>query len=391
MSTWSRNIAQLVAHLSVALAIVGSAAAEEPLKVGMVMPLTGGLAAAGKQVVAGARLYVSLHGDIVAGRRIELIVKDDTSSAEVGRRLILEAITTDKVDILGGGLTGDLLASAPLITEAKKPTVIMLSSTSAVINKSPYFVRTGCTLAQSSGIMADWAIKNDIEQVVTVVTDFSPGHEAEAAFKARYLAGGGQIVEAIRVPLQNPDFAPFLQRAHDASPQAIFVFIPSVQAGAFAKQFVERGLDKAGIKLLGPGDLTDDEMLPNRGDVMLGAVTAHFYSAGHPSALNRAFTAAYQKQNNTRANFMAVSGYDGMHLIYEALKKTKGSSDVTALMTAMKGMSWESPRGPMSIDRETGDVVHNIYIRKVEKMDGEPHNVEFATFEAVKDLAPAMR
>jgi branched-chain amino acid transport system substrate-binding protein len=391
MSTWSTNIARFATCLTVAVAMTGSAVAEDTVKVGMVMPLTGGLATAGKQVVAGARLYMSQHGDIAAGRKIELIVKDDTSASDVGRRLILEAITNDKVDIIGGGLTGDLLASASLISEAKKPTVIMLSSTSAVIDKSPYFVRTSCTLAQSSGIMADWAIKKDIKKVVTVVTDFSPGHEAEATFKARYLAGGGQIVEAIRVPLQNPDFAPFLQRAHDASPHAIFVFIPSVQAGAFAKQFVERGLDKAGVKLMGPGDLTDDEMLPNRGDVMLGAVTAHFYSAAHPSVLNKAFTTAYQKQNGTRANFMAVSGYDGMHVIYEALKKTNGSSDVTALMAAMKGMSWESPRGPMSIDRQSGDVVHNIYIRKVEKMGGELHNVEFATFEAVKGFAPAIR
>jgi len=391
VSIWSRNIAQFAGALTVAVAMMGSAAAEGTVKIGMVMPLTGGLATAGKQVVAGARLYLSQHGDIVAGRKIELIVKDDTSASDVGRRLILEAITSDKVDIIAGGLTGDLLASASLISEAQKPTVIMLSSTSAVIDKSPYFVRTSCTLAQSSGIMADWAIKSDIKKVVTVVTDFSPGHEAEATFKARYLVGGGEIIEAIRVPLQNPDFAPFLQRAHDVSPHAIFVFIPSVQAGAFAKQFVERGLDKAGIKLMGPGDLTDDEMLPNRGDVMLGAVTAHFYSAAHPSDLNQAFTTAYQKQNGARANFMAVSGYDGMHLIYEALKATNGLSDPAALMAAMKGMAWESPRGPMSIDQQTGEVVHNIYIRKVEKVDGELHNVEFATFEAVKDLPPAIR
>ena len=390
MSTWSKYIARFAGLLSVAVAM-GSAAAEGPVKIGMVMPLTGGLATAGKQVVAGARLYMSQHGDMVAGRKIVLIVKDDASASDIGRRLILEAITSDKVDVIAGGLTGDLLASASLISEAQKPTVIMLSSTSAVIEKSPYFVRTSCTLAQSSGIMADWAIKNDIKKVVTIVTDFSPGHEAEATFKARYIAGGGEIAEAIRVPLQNPDFAPFLQRAHDASPHAIFVFIPSVQAGVFAKQFVERGLDKAGIKLMGPGDLTDDAMLPNRGDVMLGAVTAHFYSAAHPSNLNKVFTAVYQKQNGARANFMAVSGYDGMHVIYEALNKTNGLSDAAALMAAMKGMSWESPRGPMLIDRQTGDVVHNIYIRKVEEKDGELHNVEFATFDAVKDFAPATR
>ena len=391
MSTWSRHIARFAGLMGVAVAMMASAAAEGPVKIGMVMPLTGALATAGKQVVAGARLYMSQHGDMVAGRKIVLFVKDDASASDVGRRLILEAITSDKVDVIAGGLTADLLASASLISEAQKPTVIMLSSTSAVIEKSPYFVRTSCTLAQSSGIMADWAIKNDIKKVVTIVTDFSPGHEAEATFKARFIAGGGEVAEGIRVPLQNPDFAPFLQRAHDASPHAIFVFIPSVQAGVFAKQFVERGLDKAGIKLMGPGDLTDDEMLPNRGDAMLGAVTAHFYSAAHPSTLNTVFASAYQKQNGARANFMAVSGYDGMHVIYEALKKTNGLSDAAALMAAMKGMSWESPRGPMSIDRQTGDVIHNIYIRKVEKKDGELHNVEFATFEAVKDFAPAIR
>jgi branched-chain amino acid transport system substrate-binding protein len=288
-------------------------------------------------------------------------------------------------------LTGDLFASASLLTQAKKPTVIMLSSTSAVIDKSPYFVRTSCTLAQSSAIMADWAMKADLKRVVTVVSDFSPGHEAEAVFRDRYLAAGGQIVEPIRVPLQNPDFAPFLQRARDAAPQALFVFIPSVQAATFAKQFVERGLDKAGIQLIGLGDLTDDELLPNMGDAILGTVTAHFYSAAHPSALNYSFVETYRKQNNNRPNFMAVSGYDGMHLIYHALQSTKGATGSGQLMAAMKGAAWESPRGPMSIERMTGDVVHNIYIRKVERVNGELQNVEFATFEAVKDIRTAAR
>jgi branched-chain amino acid transport system substrate-binding protein len=171
----------------------------------------------------------------------------------------------------------------------------------------------------------------------------------------------------------------------DAAPQVLFVFIPSVQAATFAKQFVERGLDKAGIKLVGPGDLTDDEALPGMGDAMLGAVTAHFYSAAHPSPLNKAFADAYQKENNARANFMAVSGYDGMHVIYEALKKTSGSADGKALIAAMRGTAWESPRGPMSIDPETGEVVHNIYIRKVEEVEGELRNVEFVTFSNVRD------
>ena len=388
---WSTSIARVVTPLSIAVAMVGDAAAQETIRVGMVMPLTGTLATAGKQVVAGARLYMSQHGNTVAGKQIELIVKDSTSSFEVGKRLIQGSIVNDKADIIAGGLTGDLLASASLITDAKKPTVIMLSSTSAVIDKSPYFLRTSCTLSQSSGIMADWAIRNDIKKVVTLVTDFSPGHEAEATFKDRYLAAGGQIAEVIRVPLQNPDFAPFLQRARDAAPQAIFVFIPSVQAGTFAKQFVERGLDKIGIKLIGPGDVTDDELLPNMGDAILGTVTAHFYSAAHPSPINKAFVDAYRKQSNNRANFMAVSGYDGMHLIYQALRKTGGSSESELLTSVMKGMSWESPRGVMSIDRETGDVIHDIYIRKVERANGELQNVEFARFEAVKDLRTAAK
>lgn len=384
-------IARLVSFLGIASTMIAGAAAQDSVKVGMVMPLTGTLATAGKQVVAGARLYIGQHGNTVAGKQIELIVKDSTSSFEVGKRLIQESIINEKADVIAGGLTGDLLASASLITEAKKPTVIMLSSTSAVIDKSTYFVRTSCTLSQSSGIMADWAIKTGIKKVVTLVSDFSPGHEAEATFKDRYLAAGGQIAEAIRVPLQNPDFAPFLQRARDAAPQAIFVFIPSVQAGAFAKQFVERGLDRAGIKLIGPGDLTDDELLPNMGDAITAAVTAHFYSAAHPSRMNKAFVDAYRKQTGSRANFMAVSGYDGMHLIYEALRKTGGFADGQALVSAMKGMAWESPRGPMSIDRATGEVVHNVYIRKVEKANGELHNVEFARFEAVKDLRAAAK
>ena len=373
------------AVVAISIATLASAAGQGTVKVGMVMPMTGPLAAAGQQVIAGARLYIKQYGDRVAGKQIELIVRDDASSGETGKRLIQELVVNDKVDVIGGGLTADLIPSAALLTEAQKPTVIMLSSTTAVVEKSPFFVRTSCTLAQSSAIMADWAVKKRLSKAVTLVTEFAPGLEAEETFTNNYKAAGGQLVEAIRVPLRSPDFAPFLQRVKDASPQALFVFIPSTQAAAFAKQFVERGLDKAGITLIGPGDLSDDEALQNMGDAMLGTVTAHFYSAAHASALNKAFTEAYQQEAKARANFMAVSGYDGMHLIYDALKKTGGSADGKTLVAAMKGMSWESPRGPMSIDRDSGDVVHNIYIRKVEKADGELRNIEFETFGNVSD------
>jgi branched-chain amino acid transport system substrate-binding protein len=381
----SRSIAQTIAILGMTAAAASSLNAQNAVKIGMVMPMTGTLASAGRQVIAGARLYIKQHGDAVAGKQIELIIKDDGSSGETGKRLIQELIVNEKVDVIGGGLTADLLPSASLLTEAQKPTVIMISSTTAVVEKSPFFVRTSCTLAQSSAIMADWAIRNSLSKAVTLVTEFAPGLEAEETFANNFIAAGGQIAEMIRVPLRNPDFAPFLQRVRDAAPQAVFVFIPSNQAATFAKQFVERGLDKTGIKLIGPGDLTDDEALANMGDAMLGAVTAHFYSAAHPSALNKAFADEYQTENHVRANFMAASGYDGMHIIYEALKKTGGSTDGKALISAMKGTAWESPRGPMSIDRETGDVVHNIYLRKVEKVVGELRNVEFETFSNVKD------
>jgi branched-chain amino acid transport system substrate-binding protein len=387
----SRQIVRTGAILAIALFATGSAGAQNTVKIGMVMPMTGALAAAGQQVVAGARLYMKQHGDTVDGRQIELIVKDDASSGETGKRLLQELIVNAKVDIIGGGLTADLLPSASLFTEARKPAVIMLSSTTAVVEKSPFFVRTSCTLAQSSAIMADWATKSGLNKAVTLVSEFAPGLEAEETFSNNYRAAGGQISEAIRVPLRNPDFAPFLQRVRDAAPQALFVFIPSVQAATFAKQFVERGLDKAGIKLIGPGDLTDDEALANMGDAMLGAVTAHFYSAAHPSALNKSFTDAYHKEYNARANFMAVSGYDGMHVIYQALRKTNGSTDGTALIAAMKGMAWESPRGPISIDRNTGEVVQNIYIRNVERVNGELRNVEFMTFNNVGDPRVAVK
>jgi len=382
----SKLVVRIAASVALALSSAVHADGQDTVRVALVMPMTGSLAAAGQQVVAGARLYMAENGNSVAGKKIELIVKDDGSSFDVGRRLIQESIVNDRVDILGGGLTGDLMAAAPVITQARKPTVIMLSSTSRAIDASRYFVRTSCTIAQSTLVVADWARQSGITRVVTLVSDFSPGHEAEASFKARFVGADAHVVESIRVPLRDPDFAPFLQRALDEKPQALFVFIPSTQAGVFAKQFRERGLDNAGIRLIGPGDIADDGLLPNMSDAMLGTMTAHFYSAAHPSPKNLAFARAYQKQTGERANFMAVSGYDGMHLIYAALRKTGGSTDGDALLAAMKGMAWESPRGPISIDAQTGEVVHNVYIREIKRVRGDLQNVELSTYEAVHDV-----
>jgi branched-chain amino acid transport system substrate-binding protein len=246
-------------------------------------------------------------------------------------------------------------------------------------------------LAQSTVPMAEWAAKNGLKKAVTMVSDYAPGIDAENSFKAAFTKAGGEVLQSVRFPLANPDFSPFLQRAADAKPDAIFVFVPSGQGGAFVKQFIERGLDKAGVKIIGPGDVTDDDLLNGMGDAVIGTVTAHFYSAAHPSEKNKAFVDAFKKAAGFRPNFMAVSGYDGMNLIYEALKKTGGKADGDSLIAAMKGLAWESPRGPVSIDPDTRDIIQNIYIRKVEKVGGELYNVEFATVEAVKDPVKAAK
>jgi branched-chain amino acid transport system substrate-binding protein len=326
-------------------------------------------------------------GDTVAGKKIEIILKDDAAVPDNTKRLAQELIVNDKVSFIAGfGVTPSALAAAPLATQGKIPEIVMAAGTSIITERSPYIVRTSFTLAQSSTIIADWAVKNGIKKVATLTSDFAPGNDALNFFKQNFTAGGGEIVEEVKVPLANPDFAPFLQRMKDSKPDAMFVFVPAGQGGNFMKQYAERGLDKAGIKVIGPGDVMDDDLLSGMGDAALGTVTAHLYSAAHPSAMNKDFVASYKKAFGSRPGFMAVSGYDGIHLIYEALKKTGGKTDGDALIEAMKGMKWESPRGPISIDPETRDIVQNIYIRKVEKVDGELYNVEFQTFEAVKDV-----
>src|SRR6516164_1468250 len=363
----------------------GGADAQETIKIGMVMQMTGPNAAGGREISAAAKLYVAQHGDTVASKKIELIFRDDASIPDNAKRLAQELIVNDHVSFLVAGITPSSMAMAPIATEGKIPTVVSISGTSVVTERSPYYVRTSFTLGQQSGIIADWAIKNGSLKAVSVLSDWTPGAEAGKVFEANFTKGGGQVLETLKVPLANPDFSPFLQRARDLQPDTLFVFVPAGQAGTFARQFSERGLDKSGIKLVGPGDIVDDDDLPTTGDTLIGVVTAGIYSAAHPSALNKQFVEAYAKATGHRANFLAVSGYDGMHLIYQALTKTGGDTDADKVLAAMKGMSWESPRGPISIDPRTRDIVQNVYVRKVEKKDGEPWAIEFATFEAVKD------
>jgi branched-chain amino acid transport system substrate-binding protein len=386
---------QRIVTAAAALAAVsfapGGASAQDTVKIGIIQSMTGQLTAVGKQIMGGVNLYVQQKGNTVAGKKIELIVKDDTTVPDVARRLAQELIVNDKVQILATGITPATFAIAPLATQAKVPGVILVSGTSSATERSPYMVRTSFTLGQQSGIIGEWAAKNGSKKVVIVQSDWAPGAEATQVFTDSFTKAGGQILETLKVPLANPDFSPFLQRARDANPDTLFVFIPAGQAGLFVKQFVDRGLDKAGIRLIGPGDVTDDDDLPNMGDGIIGTVTAGHYSAYHQSPTNKAYVEAFKKLNGIRPNFISLGGYDGMHLIYEALKKTEGKTDGDALIAAMKGMKWESPRGPVSIDPETRDIIQNVYIRKVERRDGELYNVEFATFEAVKDPIKAAK
>jgi branched-chain amino acid transport system substrate-binding protein len=366
-------------------------AQDNTFKVGLILPLTGPFASTGKQVEAAARLYMAQNGDTVAGRKIELIVKDDTATPDVTKRIAQELVVNEKVSVLAGfGLTPLALATAPIATQSKTPLVVMAAATSSITQASPYIVRSSFTLPQVSVAIADWAPKNGIRKVVTLVTDYGPGIDAEKFFKERLQFNGGQVVESLRVPLRNPDFAPFLQKVRDAKPDALFTFVPSGAGAALMKQFSERGLDKAGIRLIGTGDVTDDDILNGMGDVAVGVVTSHHYSASHNSPVNRKFVEAFMKANNNlRPNFMAVGGYDGMRVIYEALKKTQGKGGGDALLAAMKGQIFESPRGPIFIDAQTRDVVQNVYIRKVEKKDGQLWNMEFDVIKDVKDPGKA--
>ncbi len=372
------------------LAAAGTLQAQGVVKLGLVAEFSGPFAQYGQQILGGMKAYMKQNGDTVAGKKIEIVQKDTTGPApDVAKRLAQELVTRDNVDFLVGfGLTPNAMAVAPVATEAKKPMIIMNAATSIITTKSPYIVRVSMTLPQITQPMAQWAAKNGIKKVYTVVADYGPGLDAEAAFTKAFTAAGGEMVGSVHTPLQNPDFAPFVQRVKDAKPEAVFLFLPAGEQGiAFMKAYKERGLADAGIKLIATGDITDDGVLEAMGDPTLGLVTSFHYSASHDSPENTAFKKAYADANGNklRPNFMAAAGYDGMAAIYEALKKTNGSTDGDKIMAALKGMKLTSPRGAIMIDPETRDVVQTVYIRKVEKTAGGLYNMEFDKFPDQKD------
>jgi len=386
IQTTRRRVLQGLAGATALTALPRFAYAADPVKIGLILPMTGPFASTGRQIAAACRFYMQQKGDTVAGRKVDLILKDDTGLApETTKRIAQEMVVQDKVTALAGfGLTPLAFAAAPVATEAKVPMIVMAAGTQVIPQRSPFIVRTGFTLPQTTSPIADWAFKNNIRRVFSMVTDFAPGLDAEKTFLTRFTAAGGTIVESVRTPLRNPDYAPFLQRAKDAKPDALFVFVPSGEGLAVMKQFDERGLRQAGIRMIGPGDVVDDDLLESMGAPAVGVITSFHYSAAHESPENRAYVDGMMKANaGMRPNFHSVGGYDGMHLIYEALKKTGGTASGEQLVEAMKGMKWVSPRGPMSIDPATRDVVQTIYLREVKMVNGKPWNIEFDKFENV--------
>ncbi|HVR57388.1 MAG TPA: ABC transporter substrate-binding protein [Pseudolabrys sp.] len=375
--------------LLAAVMLPAGANAQETIKIGVISAYSGQFADTAAQIDNGIKLYMKQHGDTVAGKKIEIIRKDSGGpNPDVAKRLAQELIVRDKADILAGfTLTPEALGAAGISAEAKKLMVDMNAATSIVTEKSPYIVRVSLTLPQIGETLGTWAAtKGKIKKAYTMVTDFGPGIDAETAFQKAFKAGGGEIVGSVRMPIANPDFSAFVQRAKDLNPESIFVFVPGgAQPAALGKAFAERGMDPTKIKIMSTGEAVDETAVKSLGDLSLGRISAWHYDYNHKSKMNADFVKAFNAEFKRNPDFFAVGGYDGMHLIYEALKKTGGKTDGDALIAAAKGMKWESPRGPISIDPATRDIVQNVYIRKVEKVGNNIVNVEFDTVPNVKD------
>jgi branched-chain amino acid transport system substrate-binding protein len=375
--------------IALGLAAASMANAQQTVRIGLIMPYSGQFADTATQMDNAIKLYMKQKGDSVAGRKIEIIRKDTGGVApDVAKRLAQELIVRDKVDILAGFvLTPNALAAADVSTEAKKFMVVMNAATAIITTKSPYMVRTSLTVPQLNETFGAWAYKSGIKKIYTMVSDYGPGHDAENSFHRGFKEAGGEIVGSVRFPVANPDFSAFVQRAKDLNPEAIYVWVPGgVQPAAVGKALAERGIDPKKTKILGQGELSEDEARKSMGDASLGIITVYHYDHNHDSALNKAFVKAFTAEYGGRnPNIYAIGGYDGIHLIYETLKKTGGKTDADSLIAAAKELKWESPRGPVSIDPETRDIVQNVYIRRVEKVGGQLVNVEFDKIENVKD------
>jgi branched-chain amino acid transport system substrate-binding protein len=376
--------------LALGLGWSSSAFAQETVKIGVILPYSGPFADAANQLEAGIKLYMQQNGDAVAGKKIEIIRKDTGGPApDVAKRLAQELVVRDQVDILAGfALTPEALGAADVSAEAQKLMVVMNAATSVVTEKSPYIVRTSVTIPQVNYAFGKWAFEQGgVKEVYTLVSDYGPGHDAQSSFSMGFTEAGGKIVGADKTPVANPDFSAFVQRVKDANPEAVYVFIPGgAQPAALGKALADRGLTPPNVKLFGQGELTHPEALESMGETAKGIITTYHYTLERDDPLNNEYVTSYREANNGRSpDLFSIGGYDGMHLIYESLKKTNGDTSGDALIEAAKGMSWTSPRGPMSIDPETRDVVQTVYIREVKEVDGKLQNVIIHEIPDVKD------
>jgi branched-chain amino acid transport system substrate-binding protein len=381
-----------VAGLALALLGGGPASAEDAVKIGVIISYSGQFADTGAQMDNGIKLYMKQHGDTVAGKKIVLIRKDNGGIApDIAKRLAQEAIVRDGADILAGfELTPNALAVGDVSAEAKKFMVVMNAATSIITTKSPYIARTSATTPQLNYTLGTWAAKSGLKKIYTMVSDYGPGIDAETWFQTGFKEAGGEIVGSVRFPVANPDFSAFIQAAKDKSPDAIYIWIPGgAQPAAVGKALSERGVDIAKTKVLGQDALAFETALQGMGDAGIGIITVSNYDYNHQSAMNKDFVKAYNDEFHRNPDIFSIGGYDGMHLIYAALEKTGGKTDADSLIAAAKGMSWESPRGPLLIDPETRDIVQTVYIRRVEKVGDGLRNVEIDSVPNVKDPAKA--
>ena len=381
-----------LAGLALGVFGAGPVHAEDTVKVGLIISYSGQFADTGNQMDNAIKLYVKQHGDTVAGKKIEFIRKDTGGIApDVAKRLAQELIVRDHADVIAGfTLTPNALAAADVSAEAKKFMVVMNAATSIITTKSPYIARTSATTPQLNYTLGNWAAKNGMKKIYSMVSDYGPGIDAETWFQTGFKEGGGEIVGSVRFPVANPDFSAFIQAAKDKSPDGIYIWIPGgAQPLAVGKALAERGIDPKKTMILGQDALGFESALQGMGDPAIGIITVANYDYNHDSAKNKEFVKAYNDEFHRNPDIFSIGGYDGTHLIYEALKKTGGKTDGDALIAAAKGMSWESPRGPMMIDPETRDIVQTVYIRRVEKVGGGLRNVEIASVPNVKDPAKA--
>ncbi len=373
-----------------AVALAGTAAsAQETIKIGLIEPYSGQFADAATQQDNAIKLFMKQNGDTIGGKKIEIIRKDTGGiNPAVAKRLAQELVTRDKADILAGFvLTPNAMAAGDISSEAKKFMVVMNAATSVVTTKSPYMVRTSLTVPQLNEAFGQWAVKKGgVKKVYTMVSDYGPGHDAEQSFQRGVRDAGGEVVGSVRMAVANPDFSAYVQRAKDLNPEAIYVFVPGgAQPGALGKAMAERGIDTSKTKIMGQLEITDEAALKNMGDAALGILTAGHYDWNHKSKANEDFVKAYNAEFHRNPDFFAIGAWDGMHLIYATLKKTGGKVDGETLTKAAEGMAWESPRGPISIDPATRDIVQTVYIRRVEKQNGQLVNVEIDKIPNVKD------